>query len=467
MTQRRIRIQRFVQVGQGTCFALAVVFSIVGEPTVLATEQDASLEALLKQAEQLYEKSQGAKEHEKAAYYTSIQTYFNEIVERFPESEAAVNIILELSVGSIEPSAINSFLATREEEVETKIGGGANGSATSATASPEADRLAGTQPDVTKADQAAEPADRRFAEEVQRCFEAASAPPTEAFVVLEVSLGADGTLSDLPNVVEPDRAGPDERRLFRLGLEALEDCQPFETGAESSILRVRFSFDEVRVEGAQVATTGRGATNALERASLAASAPAGANQPRELPATNRVFDEEEESSSAGSGSERQTAGVNEERATTGRGTIARGEGGTPSTGAVQTTTTTLPRGTEDSESTLALSRGERLEVQRRLTLLGYDTRGVDGIFGRGTRSALAQWQTLVGVEPTGFLNARQLEELRTQTAAAYADWRAQRRAANDRRDQSGNSSSGRYIDGRGCLREGDGSYVPNFKSGCP
>ena len=47
---------------------------------------------------------------------------------------------------------------------------------------------------------------------------------------------------------------------------------------------------------------------------------------------------------------------------------------------------------EIAENDLGLTRDERRDVQRNLTLLEYNTRGVDGIFGPGSRSAIRNWQ---------------------------------------------------------------------------
>ena len=41
-----------------------------------------------------------------------------------------------------------------------------------------------------------------------------------------------------------------------------------------------------------------------------------------------------------------------------------------------------------AEEALGLNRSARREIQSNLTLLNYNTRGVDGIFGRGTRGAI-------------------------------------------------------------------------------
>lgn len=67
------------------------------------------------------------------------------------------------------------------------------------------------------------------------------------------------------------------------------------------------------------------------------------------------------------------------------------------------------------ERLLDLTRDERREVQRNLTRLGYRTGGADGVFGSGTRRALAAWQEDEGLPGTGYMTADQLRELRRQT----------------------------------------------------
>lgn len=69
------------------------------------------------------------------------------------------------------------------------------------------------------------------------------------------------------------------------------------------------------------------------------------------------------------------------------------------------------------ERLLSLTYAERREVQQRLTLLGYDTGGVDGGFGLNTRRALALWQRDEGLRASGYLTADQLHALRLQTGA--------------------------------------------------
>ena len=64
-----------------------------------------------------------------------------------------------------------------------------------------------------------------------------------------------------------------------------------------------------------------------------------------------------------------------------------------------------------AEQALVLSREQRRAIQRALTEQGFDTGGVDGIFGRNTRLAIREFQHANGFEPTGFLTNALLELL--------------------------------------------------------
>lgn len=70
------------------------------------------------------------------------------------------------------------------------------------------------------------------------------------------------------------------------------------------------------------------------------------------------------------------------------------------------------------EGLLALSRAERVTIQRQLTAIGYDTRGADGLFGSGTRKQIARWQAANGMTGTGYLDGDQVALLRKQAGAA-------------------------------------------------
>lgn len=66
---------------------------------------------------------------------------------------------------------------------------------------------------------------------------------------------------------------------------------------------------------------------------------------------------------------------------------------------------------EARRSESLLTREEREEIQTALHWEGVYNAGVDGAFGRGTRSAMADWQVLKGYEATGVLTSRQRDTL--------------------------------------------------------
>jgi peptidoglycan hydrolase-like protein with peptidoglycan-binding domain len=91
-----------------------------------------------------------------------------------------------------------------------------------------------------------------------------------------------------------------------------------------------------------------------------------------------------------------------------------------------------------AEESLDLSRDARRDIQRNLTLLGFETRGIDGIFGAATRGAITAWQQENGFRQTGYLTAEQINRLDAQAARravqleAEAARQAQIAAAADR-----------------------------------
>jgi hypothetical protein len=74
-----------------------------------------------------------------------------------------------------------------------------------------------------------------------------------------------------------------------------------------------------------------------------------------------------------------------------------------------------PDQARDSEA--ALDRPAREDLQRALEWYGHYAGGIDGAFGRGTRAAMADWQTAAGLEPTGILTTLQRDTL-------VANWQA-------------------------------------------
>ena len=76
---------------------------------------------------------------------------------------------------------------------------------------------------------------------------------------------------------------------------------------------------------------------------------------------------------------------------------------------------------ERAEQSASLSDSLRRRAQRDLTVLGFDTRGVDGIFGAGSRAAIRAWQAKTGLAVTGYLDRPQIAALNAQAEAQRAE----------------------------------------------
>ncbi|GAA6209169.1 peptidoglycan-binding domain-containing protein [Cognatishimia sp. WU-CL00825] len=94
---------------------------------------------------------------------------------------------------------------------------------------------------------------------------------------------------------------------------------------------------------------------------------------------------------------------------------------------------------QQAEQSLGLNRSQRRNIQKDLNTLGYNTRGVDGVFGPATRSAVAAWQADTGYEAHGYLNLdqlRDLQEFARLRAAELEEEARRRRAIQDARDRA-------------------------------
>jgi peptidoglycan hydrolase-like protein with peptidoglycan-binding domain len=92
---------------------------------------------------------------------------------------------------------------------------------------------------------------------------------------------------------------------------------------------------------------------------------------------------------------------------------------------------------EAVEAALGLDRDTRRDIQRDLSLLGYDPRGIDGIFGPGSRAAITAWQRAGGYPATGYLTADQIRALSDAAAVRAAELEreaAARKAEEERLD---------------------------------
>ena len=98
-----------------------------------------------------------------------------------------------------------------------------------------------------------------------------------------------------------------------------------------------------------------------------------------------------------------------------------------------------------AEEALGLNRSARREIQSNLTLLNYNTRGVDGIFGWGTRGAITNWQQSNGFPQTSYMTRDQISLLDAQAARRRAEIEAEEareQAQQDALDRSYWSETG-------------------------
>ncbi|WP_394155519.1 peptidoglycan-binding protein [Loktanella salsilacus] len=94
---------------------------------------------------------------------------------------------------------------------------------------------------------------------------------------------------------------------------------------------------------------------------------------------------------------------------------------------------------KQAEDALKLPIEARRAVQRNLQVLGFDTRGIDGIFGPGTRGAIRTWQGQNNTAQTGYLTADTIGRINDQAARRAAELELQaeqRRTANRTADRA-------------------------------
>ncbi len=104
------------------------------------------------------------------------------------------------------------------------------------------------------------------------------------------------------------------------------------------------------------------------------------------------------------------------------------------------------------EEALGLSRDARRAIQRDLNVLDYDTRGIDGIFGSGTRRAVTNWQQQNGFAQTSYVTANQIARLDAQASRRAAELEAEaarKRAEEERRDRAYWEETGALADEAG------------------
>jgi peptidoglycan hydrolase-like protein with peptidoglycan-binding domain len=116
-----------------------------------------------------------------------------------------------------------------------------------------------------------------------------------------------------------------------------------------------------------------------------------------------------------------------------------------------------------AEDGLNLSRDDRRAIQRGLGLLGFDPRGIDGVFGTGSRKAINAWQKRFGHSQTTYLTREQIAQLSAQAQRRAAELEveaATRRAQQEKQDRQYWDETGKAGDEAG-LR----SYLRRYPDG--
>jgi uncharacterized membrane protein YgcG len=122
---------------------------------------------------------------------------------------------------------------------------------------------------------------------------------------------------------------------------------------------------------------------------------------------------------------------------------------------------------QTTEDQIGLDKGQRRDVQRRLTGLGFDTK-VNGKFDDDTRSVIRRWQAARGYPTNGFLNKLQHKALLTEIVATTAASSSSSDDSDDkpaRRHSNGGGGGGRRSGGSGGGGGGGGGNPGAFIGG--
>ncbi len=183
-------------------------------------------------------------------------------------------------------------------------------------------------------------------------------------VEIEFEVGPAGDIVGLPVMTAPAAARSAHRQFYFFFASALEGCAPFRDGLERQSYKAKYSQGNLTITGAPAA----------QSALLQETPPALKQLPplRPLPPLKPVPE----------------------------------------------------NGTAESETALALDKQAIRDIQARLSVLGHDPNGIDGVMGRGTRGAIQAWQASRGFPATGYLSASQMVALRIQSEAQLQSWLA-------------------------------------------
>ena len=114
---------------------------------------------------------------------------------------------------------------------------------------------------------------------------------------------------------------------------------------------------------------------------------------------------------------------------------------------------------QTTEDQIGLDKGQRRDVQRRLTGLGFDTK-VTGKFDESTRAVITRWQAARGYPKTGYLNKLQHKAMLTEIVSATTSASSSDDGDRPARRRSGGGGSGGGGGGGGGGHRGGGGPNP-------
>ncbi len=87
------------------------------------------------------------------------------------------------------------------------------------------------------------------------------------------------------------------------------------------------------------------------------------------------------------------------------------------------------------ETRLHLTREQRRQIQRNLSILGFNPHGIDGVFGRGSRAAIGAWQQSRGIEGYGYLSGNQISSLQSAADVRSRELEEEARKRQEEQDR--------------------------------
>ncbi len=250
-----------------------------------------------------------------------------------------------------------------------------------------------------------------------RCYVApADRIASDDEVVLRVELNTNGDISNLPDLMSPVTLSKGERGLLREATAAIIDCTPIISGGGEKSIYGRFDM-VINREGLSLTNVD-----------------AYVGKADVIPTLDSLEIAEPDSVLVEVTGSQETVSIEGPAEATPAAERIKGK---PATLAI--------------ENELELTRTDRREIQRRLVLLDYNTRGVDGVFGNGSRTAIREWQYDNDQPNSGFIDLNQLVLLREMSQEKYEVWNARPK---------------RYTGRNGCLREPNGTIIQGRSFKC-